>query len=108
MTSARCPYFSIEVETLAPPSTPRMRLPVYRCAACELMLQRLSSTDHEPVVASDGPASSNRAGGACCGPDFHTLSPSTCTRKRRASTCMRSFRQLLNEFGLDTSLPRKN
>ena len=85
-----------------------IRLPIYHCTVTSEIVHRLveAGIDNRlaAVITSTDVGESPRT---VFGPDLETLSPSRCNRSRCEGRCKAGFVSLMEEYGLDASLPEE-
>jgi hypothetical protein len=107
MPNNHCAYFSFSVQELPIPGAHHpLRLPIYKCAVADALRDRLRKLPDGEKLASvleqtapDGTVHSQY------GPDMEFLSPLLCTEVRFQRSCHPMLTDLMNDLGLDATLP---
>ena len=102
----RCPHFSINVAAVPVAGYYQsLRLPIHHCAlACE-MIERLHTHPEGHAVATTLEARAEDGQlHPVSGPDIQAIHPTLCTADRHQTSCHPEFVNLLQRYGLDTSI----
>ena len=107
MSTHPCPYFALSVGIISIPGyIHELRVPICRCALTEPLAARLRTHPDGEQLASflerpplDGQPQPIIAA------DLQPITPIACTEERKQASCVPRFLAMLNDFGLDTTIP---
>ena len=107
MSAHPCPYFSLSVGAIPVPGHYHaLRVPICRCALTEPLVTRLRTHPDGEQLASflEGPPIGGQPHPVVAA-DLQPVSSATCTDERKRASCLPHFVTLLDDFGLDTTIP---
>ena len=113
MSLKRCPHFTITVQTINSVKTLHsqdllqpLRVPVYGCAATELMRKRLqAAVEGIDVIRALCGSITDIEDRVVLGPDLQSLSPACCTEERCHQRCEAGFVEIMSIYDQDSTLP---
>lgn len=107
MPATPCPYFSLSTGTISVTGHYHpLRVPICRCALTEPLTARLRTHPDGEQLASflEGPLLDGQPHPVVAA-DLQPVSAATCTNERKQVSCVPHFLDLLNDFGLDRTIP---